>query len=377
MFAPRCLRPSSNKSHPWFSCAVARRRAYREGVRFLRRLLNVLYVTQPDAYLTRDQDNVVVRVQDEEKIRVPIHNLEGVIAFGHCMASPSLMSLCAEAGVSLSFLSESGRFMARVTGRTSGNVLLRRRQYRVADSDDQARAVALNCVLAKIANCRTVLLRAVRDHESVIDAEAVSAAAAELGAELRLAEDCQSLDALRGVEGDAARTYFGVFDHLILANKDAFYLRDRNRRPPKDNMNALLSFLYTLLAHDIQAALEAVGLDPQVGFLHRDRPGRPGLALDLMEELRPVLADRLALSLVNRKQVAPDGFMRTESGGVLMSAETRKTVIAAWQTRKREQIVHPFLGEKIEIGLIPYAQAMLLARYLRGDIDGYPPFFWK
>lgn len=343
----------------------------------MRKLLNVLYVTQPDAYLARDQENVVVRVQNEEKIRIPIHNLEGIIAFGHCMASPPLMELCAEAGVSLSFLSESGRFMARVTGRVSGNVLLRRRQYRVADSEGGSLAIAVNCVLAKIANCRTVLLRAVRDHEDVINVESVTAAAAALEDALRMAERCQSTEALRGIEGDAARTYFGAFDELILTNKAFFHLRDRTRRPPKDNMNAILSFIYTLLAHDLQAALETVGLDPQVGFLHRDRPGRPSLALDLMEELRPVLADRLALSLVNRRQVTPNGFVCSESGGILMSPETRKTVIAAWQTRKREQIVHPFLREKIEIGLIPHAQAMLLARYLRGDLDGYPPFFWK
>lgn len=343
----------------------------------MRKLLNVLYVTQPDAYLTRDQENVVVRVQDEEKIRIPIHNLEGIIAFGHCMASPPLMELCAEAGVSLSFLSENGRFMARVTGRVSGNVLLRRRQYRVADSERESLSIAVNCILAKIANCRTVLLRALRDHEDVINVKPVTAAAAALEVALRMAERCQSSETLRGIEGDAARAYFGAFDELILTNKESFHLGDRSRRPPKDSMNAILSFTYTLLAHDLQAALEAVGLDPQVGFFHRDRPGRPSLALDLMEELRPVLADRLALSLVNRRQVTPNGFVYNESGGVLMSPETRRTVITAWQTRKREQIVHPFLGEKIEIGLIPHAQAMLLARYLRGDLDGYPPFFWK
>ena len=343
----------------------------------MRKLLNVLYVTTPDAYLARDNDNVAVRVGDEVRVRVPIHNLEGIVAFGHCGASPALMALCAEAGVALTFLSENGRFMARVSGGVSGNVLLRRRQYRWADSEEESRRIAASFIIGKIANSRTVLLRAVRDHEAVIRSEAVRDTTAELAERLRWVETSQSLEDLRGVEGAAARAYFGVFDHLILTSKDDFYLRDRNRRPPRDNMNAVLSFLYALLTHDVQAALETVGLDPQVGFLHRDRPGRPSLALDLMEELRPVLADRLALSLVNRKQVTPGGFVRTESGGILMDDETRKAVIAAWQTRKREEVVHPYLNEKIEIGLIPYAQAVLLARHLRGDLDGYPPFFWK
>ncbi|MGE5560661.1 MAG: type I-C CRISPR-associated endonuclease Cas1c [Chloroflexota bacterium] len=343
----------------------------------MRKLLNVLYITSPDAYLACDNQNVAVRVENEVKVRIPVHNLEGIVAFGHCSASPALMALCAESGVALTFMSENGRFMARVTGATSGNVLLRRTQYRYADSDAESSRIAASFIIGKVANCRTVLLRAVRDHESTIESEAVRRAATELAARLQSVEIVQSLDDLRGLEGDAARAYFDVFDHLILANKDDFYFRDRNRRPPRDNMNAILSFLYALLTHDVQAALETVGLDPQVGFLHRDRPGRPSLALDLMEELRPVLADRLALSLVNRKQVTPGGFRRTESGGVLMDDETRRTVIAAWQARKREEIVHPYLSEKIEVGLIPYVQAVLLARHLRGDLDGYPPFFWK
>ncbi len=216
-----------------------------------------------------------------------------------------------------------------------------------------------------------------RDHETNICAEEVTAASTVLADYLMNVVEDSSLDTLRGIEGAAANAYFGVFDHLILGNKQDFFFKERSRRPPRDNMNALLSFLYTLLVHDVQAALETVGLDPQVGFLHQDRPGRPGLALDMMEELRPFLADRLALSLVNRKQVSPSGFQTLESGGVIMDDETRKTVISAWQKRKQEQIMHPFLNEKIEIGLIPYAQAMILARHLRGDLDGYPPFFWK
>ncbi|MGE5553386.1 MAG: type I-C CRISPR-associated endonuclease Cas1c [Betaproteobacteria bacterium] len=343
----------------------------------MRKLLNVLYVTAPDAYLARDGETVVVRVQDEVKLRVPIHNLEGIVTFGYCGASPALMALCAERHVALTFLNEHGQFMARVTGRVSGNVLLRRRQYRAADAESEALLLASAMILAKIANARAVLLRGIRDHGANIESDAVARSASNLSNHLQQIERCRSLDGLRGVEGDAAREYFAALDHLILTNKQDFFLHERSRRPPRDNMNALLSFLYTLLLHDFQAALETVGLDPQVGFLHRDRPGRPSLALDLMEELRPCLADRLALSLVNRKQVSPRGFRRTESGGVVMDAETRKTVISAWQKRKQEEIVHPYLGEEIAVGLIPYAQAMLLARYLRGDLDGYPPFFWK
>ncbi len=343
----------------------------------LRKLLNMLFVTSPDAYLSRDGENVVVSVDGEAKFRMPVHNLEGIATFGYTGASPGLMELCANRGVAITFLSQSGRFMARVTGRVSGNVLLRRRQYRVADSQDESARIASDIIVGKISNCRTVLQRAVRDHETNICAEEVTAASTVLADYLMNVVEDSSLDTLRGIEGAAANAYFGVFDHLILGNKQDFFFKERSRRPPRDNMNALLSFLYTLLVHDVQAALETVGLDPQVGFLHQDRPGRPGLALDMMEELRPFLADRLALSLVNRKQVSPSGFQTLESGGVIMDDETRKTVISAWQKRKQEQIMHPFLNEKIEIGLIPYAQAMILARHLRGDLDGYPPFFWK
>ncbi|MGE5509036.1 MAG: type I-C CRISPR-associated endonuclease Cas1c [Chitinophagales bacterium] len=343
----------------------------------MRRLLNVLYVTSPDAYLIRDGENVVVKVENETRFRVPVHNLEGIVTFGHSGASPALMALCGERQVALTFLGEHGQFLARVTGEVSGNVLLRRRQYRVADCAEQALRLSSAFVLGKIANCRAVLSRGLRDHKDVIDSPAVASKVEKLTWLIHQAELAASGDHLRGVEGEAARHYFAALDHLILTNRGDFYLHERNRRPPKDNMNALLSFLYTLLAHDVQAAVESVGLDPQVGFLHADRPGRPSLALDLMEELRPTLADRVALSLVNRRQVVAAGFHRSESGGVIMDSETRKTVITTWQKRKQEEILHPFLGEKIPVGLIPFAQAMLLARHLRGDLDGYPPFFWR
>ncbi|NPV80635.1 MAG: type I-C CRISPR-associated endonuclease Cas1 [Firmicutes bacterium] len=343
----------------------------------MRKLLNVLYVTSPDAYLSRDGENVVVRSGEEERFRVPIHILESIVCFNYVGASPALMGLCAEKGVALSFLTEYGEFLARVTGPVSGNVLLRRQQYRMADDPLMSARVARWFVTAKIANCRTVFQRAIRDHAEVVDRGSLTQAGDVLAACLVHLENCEDLEAIRGIEGEAARTYFSCFNHLILEQKESFAMNGRNRRPPMDNTNALLSFLYTLLLHDTQSALETVGLDPYVGFLHRDRPGRPSLALDLMEELRPYLADRLALSLINRKQLTERGFRKTEGGGVLMSDDTRKIVLAEWQKRKQEEITHPYLKEKIPIGLIPYVQSLLFARYLRGDIDGYPPFFWR
>jgi len=343
----------------------------------MRKLLNTLYVTTPNAYIARDGENVVVRIGEEERFRIPVHNLEGIVCFGYTGASPALMALCAERGVSLSFLTEHGQFLAKVTGPVSGNVLLRRRQYRLADDEVSSTRMAIAFITGKIANCRTVLQRAIRDHGSSIDSASVSQTVTALTGLLDRLGRCNNLESVRGIEGEAAQMYFSSLDHLILDQKENFYMRERTRRPPLDNMNALLSFLYTLLTHDVQAALETVGLDPAVGFLHRDRPGRPSLALDLMEELRPYLVDRLALSLINRRQITSGGFVRKETGGIIMDNDTRKTVIAAWQKRKQEEITHPFLNEKIPIGLIPYAQALLLSRYLREDIDGYPPFFWR
>jgi CRISPR-associated protein Cas1 len=260
-----------------------------------------------------------------------------------------------------------------VQGPVNGNVLLRREQYRRADNEPASAAIAQAVLLAKIANSRTVLLRADRERPS----QTLELACLQLAQSLRLAEMEGNLDSLRGIEGDAARTYFGAFDELIVAQREDFQFHERSRRPPLDNVNALLSFIYVLLAHDVASALEAVGLDPAVGFLHRDRPGRAGLALDLMEELRPVLADRLVLSLINRRQVSSSGFTRAESGGVIMDDATRKEVLVAWQKRKQEEVQHPFLGERIPVGLIPHAQALLLARFLRGDMDAYPAYFWR
>lgn len=342
----------------------------------MRQLLNTLFVTTQGSYLSREGETVLVRADGEKRLQVPIHTLGGIVCFGQVSCSPPLMGFCAERQVAVSFLTENGKFLARVQGPASGNVLLRREQYRRADDQRHCASLAQAFVLAKVANCKIVLQRGRRDHPGNATAEIDSAltALSRVLAELR---QPQELDVVRGREGDAARLYFSVFGHLITAQKDRFFFYQRSRRPPLDNVNALLSFLYTLLVHDTAAALETVGLDSAVGYLHRDRPGRPGLALDLMEEFRAFLVDRLVLSVINRQQVSAEGFRTSESGGVAMSDDTRKAVLIAWQKRKQEEIQHPFLGEKVPVGLLPYVQALLLARYLRGDLDGYPPFIWR
>lgn len=343
----------------------------------MKRLLNTLYVTTQGAYLNKDGASLVVSVEQMERLRLPIHTLSGVVCFGNVLCSPFLLGHCAENGVALSFLTENGRFLARVSGKVSGNVLLRRQQYRMADDDESTLKIARTMVAAKAANSRTVLQRVLRDHADKVATDKLAPAITRLGRIATEVMEAPRLEALRGNEGDAGREYFEVFDHLITAQKEAFQFKDRNRRPPLDPVNALLSFVYVLLAHDCVGALEAVGLDPQVGFLHRDRPGRSSLALDLMEEFRPVIADRLVLSLINLKQVNGRGFKRTASGAVEMTDDTRKAVLMAYQKRKQEEIKHPYLDESMAVGLLPYAQALLLSRYLRGDLDGYPAFVWR
>jgi len=339
---------------------------------------NTLYVTTQGAYLARDGQCLVVRVQREDRLRLPLHTIDGVVCFGRVSCSPPLMGFCGEQGVAVSFLSLHGRFLGRLVGPVSGNVLLRREQYRWADDvDGHAARIAQTIVAAKIANARTVLLRSARDHPEKAGGPAVAAGVRQLGHTLETLRHALPLDRVRGEEGDAARVYFGVFDHLITDQKDAFAFRGRSRQPPLDFTNALLSFVYALLVHDCRSALETVGLDPAVGFLHRDRPGRPSLALDLMEEFRPVIADRLVLSLINRRQVAPQGFRVGETGAVEMDDATRRTVLVAYQKRKQDETTHPFLGDRTTVGLLPHLQAMLLARHLRGDLDAYPAFFWK
>jgi CRISP-associated protein Cas1 len=343
----------------------------------MKKHLNTLFVTTQGTYLSKEGETVVVKVEGEVRLRLPIHTLGGIVCFGNIMCSPFLMGFCAERDVAISFLSEYGRFLARVQGPVSGNVLLRREQYRRADDMDVSANVAKALVMGKLANCRTVLQRALRDHPDKINKGKVQRASQQLNSFLSELQSDLPLNVVRGIEGKAAHTYFSVFDHLIISQKDDFYFNGRNRRPPLDKVNCLLSFLYTILMHDIRSALESVGLDSAVGFLHRDRPGRPGLALDLMEEFRPFLADRLTLSLINLSQAKNKGFQKKESGAVLMSDEMRKTLLVAYQKRKQDEIFHPFLEEKVSIGMLFHVQALLLARYLRGDLDGYPPFIWK
>lgn len=346
----------------------------------MRRMLNTIYVTSEGAWLRKDGANLVVEVEGAEQGRVPLHMLDGVVTFGRSGCSPALMAACAEAGITISHLNPNGRFLARVEGPRSGNVLLRRAQHRAADDPARQVPIVRGMVAAKAANQRTVLLRALRDHSEGMPPaarEAVAAAEQRLGHIARRTLAVTEVEGLRGIEGEAAATYFGVFDHLIRAGDPAFRFAGRSRRPPLDRINALLSFLYAMLGHDCRSALEAHGVDPQVGFLHADRPGRPGLALDLMEELRPVLADRLALSLVNRGQLRAKDFVVEEAGAVRLSDAARKAVLVAWQERKRDQLRHPFLGEAAPLGMVAYLQAQLLARHLRGDLDGYPAFVWR
>lgn len=342
----------------------------------MKKLLNVLYVTVPDSYLALDGENVLIRKDEKVAMRLPLLNLENIVCFGYTGASPALMGACAERNIGLCFLTPHGRFLARVTGKVKGNVLLRKKQYTVSELEGDSVKIAASFLIGKISNCRKVLERAIRDHSLAVDVNALTKASASLKESMRAINDCSSIYDLMGFEGSAAKIYFGVFDQLILQQKDSFHFDERSRRPPLDNLNALLSFLYTVLTSEVSSALETVGLDPYVGFLHQDRPGRPSLALDLMEELRPVFADRLALSLINRKQILGSGFTQKENGGILMDDDTRKKVLTVWQERKQEMITHPFLKEQVQFGLVPYIQAMLLARHLRGDLDAYPPFFW-
>ncbi len=343
----------------------------------MRKLLNVIYVTSPDAYLSLEGETIVIKRDNQTAVHLPLHNIENILCFGYAGASPALMASCAERNIGIAFLSPYGRFLARVIGRTKGNVLLRKRQYLLSEDNEASVELGSSFLIGKIYNSRKVIERATRDHALVVDVGELNEASLSLKVLVRSLKDCRNINDLMGFEGNAARVYFGVFNHFILHQKQSFFFTERSRRPPLDNLNALLSFFYTILASEVLSALESVGLDPYVGFLHQDRPGRPSLALDLMEELRPIFADRLALTLINRKQIHPDGFIQKESGGIIMNDITKKTVLTAWQEKKKEEIMHPFLREKIEFGLIPYVQALLLARHIRGDLDAYPPYFWN
>ncbi len=340
----------------------------------MRKLLNTLYVTTPEAYLTKDGLNVVVSVDKEERFRIPILNVESIVTFGYMGASPGLMKLCMDNNVSLSFMTSQGRFICRMQGATRGNVLLRKKQYTLSEDENVSLHLAKLFITGKVFNTRSILQRYIRDNGADDDVEYVIK---QLDWRKKRILSAENMEILRGEEGNAANTYFDVFNHLILNQKEDFQFNGRSRRPPKDEVNAMLSFVYTLIANDVAAALETVGLDPYVGFMHTLRPGRISLALDMMEELRAYLGDRLVLSMINRKQVTKKNFIRQNDENFVMADECRKTLLTTWQQRKKEMIEHPYLKEKIPIGLLPYAQAMLLARFLREDLDDYPVFLMR
>lgn len=337
----------------------------------MRILLNTLYVTTPEAYLSKDGLNAVVSVKQEEIFRIPIHNIEQIVTFGYMGASPGLMKLCADNSVSLTFLTPQGRYISRSQGPTKGNVLLRKAQYRYSDDPQYSLHLSKLFIGGKIQNYRNILRRFIRDNGFNEDVEK---AASDLVRCKKQVLNADSIESVRGIEGEAATLYFAVFPNLILNQKENFIFQGRNRRPPKDAVNAMLSFAYSLVCNDMISALETVGLDPYVGFMHTLRPGRASLALDVMEELRAYLGDRLVLSLINRKQISINDFVKQGDEGIVMTDNGRKTIITAWQNRKREQITHPYLNERVSIGLLPYIQATLLARYIRNDIDDYPVF---
>ena len=340
----------------------------------MRKLLNTLYVTTPEAYLSKDGLNIVVSVKQKEIFRIPAINIEGIVTFGYMGASPGLMKLCSDNGISLTFLSTQGRFISRVQGTVKGNVLLRKRQYQLSDDELWSVNIARLMIGGKIQNYRSILRRYIRDYG---ENESINQAVRILERAKHDALTAQDKATLIGYEGIASNAYFEVLPVLILNQKTDFPFHGRNRRPPKDAVNAMLSFAYTLIANDVSAALETIGLDPYVGFLHTLRPGRISLALDMMEELRAYLGDRFVLSLINKKQITSKDFMFQGDEGVVMTDSGKRTFLSAWQGRKREEIIHPYLNERIDIGLLPYTQAMLLARYIRQDIDNYPVFLIK
>lgn len=343
----------------------------------MKHLLNTLYILSEDIYLSLDGENVLANRDKQVIARYPLHTLQNIVSFSYSGASPALMGTCAQRQIGLAFCSPMGKFLARVCGEGNGNVLLRRSQYRIADDPAQCCLISRTMIFGKLYNARWSIERTRRDHALRVDGEKLAAASGEIREMLPKVKTVTDPDELRGLEGVAAAAYFRVFDEMILGDKDTFCFHGRSRRPPMDAVNAMLSFAYSLLAHDCASALESVGLDSYVGFLHRDRPGRTSLALDLMEELRPCMADRFVLTLINNRQVKASDFVYMDSGAVLLSDDGRKSFLKSWQEKKKEQLTHPYLGEKLPWGMIPYTQALLLSRYLRGDLDAYPPFLWK
>lgn len=343
----------------------------------MKQLLNTLFVTSEDIYLSLEGENVLANRDKEVVARYPLHTLQSIVSFSYPGASPALMGKCAQYGIGLAFCSPQGRFLARVCGESSGNVLLRREQYRIADDPARCCQIARTMIFGKLSNGAASIQRTLRDHALRVQDCGLEDAASDIRQMLPQILAAADPDTLRGLEGVAATAYFGVFDHMLLNRKEEFFFHGRNRRPPLDRVNAMLSFAYSLLAHDCASALESVGLDSYVGFLHQDRPGRQSLALDLMEELRACMADRFVLTLVNNRMIRPEDFQVQDSGAVLLTDDGRQKFLKTWQERKRDTLTHPYLGEKLSWGMIPYVQALLLARCLRGDLDGYPPFLWK
>lgn len=343
----------------------------------MKRHLNTLYITSPDAFIRKEGMTFVVEVEDKKVLQAPVHTIENIVCFGFKPVTPALMAFCAENNIGVSYLSMHGKFLARVYGEQRGNVLLRKTQYQLSDSQEKSLSIARNMVAAKISNARSILQRHLRNHGGKEENKTVDSAIQDLSQYINLVKNAHNLDVLRGYEGDAASCYFGCFNSLITSQNEDFVMNGRTKRPPLDPVNALLSFIYMLLVNELRSALETTGLDPQVGFLHRIRPGRPSLALDMMEEFRSYIADRVALNLINLRQVGKSDFEKRETGEIRMSYKCRKEVIIAYQKKKDEEIEHPFLGEKTTVGLLPHIQAMLLARYIRGDIEEYPPFYIK
>ena len=343
----------------------------------LRKLLNSLYILSEDRYLTLDGENIVIKSEEEEDKRYPLHMIESIISFSYKGASPALIGKCVENNIGIAFFTPHGKFLTKASGKMHGNVLLRKEQYRISDDENRSCIYARNMITGKIYNGRWILERMCRDHSEIINVEKLKAVSGEMYQKLPEIREISDLGTLRGIEGELATRYFSVFDDMILNQREDFRFNGRNRRPPKDYVNALLSFAYTMLSLDCANALESVGLDSYVGFLHRDRPGRASFALDLMEELRPLMGDKFVLSLINLKKIKKEHFVVQGDEAILLNDEGRKVFFTAWQNKKIEEIKHPFLGEKVQWGLVPYVQALLLARTIRGDLDEYPPFLWK
>lgn len=343
----------------------------------MRKLLNTLYVMTEDSYLTLDGENIVILCDDERLARFPLHTIENIICFTYKGASPALMGACADRGIGCSLFSPNGKFLARITKKNYGNVLLRKQQYRISDQVELSSIFARNMIAAKVYNCRWSVERTLRDNAMRVDVEKIKRISKKLAEGVNQVRASKDLDNLRGIEGELATKYFSIFDDLIINQKEVFDFHGRNRRPPLDRVNAILSFTYTILAGECANALESVGLDPYVGFLHSDRPGRQSLALDLVEELRAIMADRFVLTLINTKVIRENHFVEQKDGAVLLNEMGRKQFFSAWQSHKKEVITHPFLKEKVEWGLVPYVQSLLLARTIRGDLEEYPPFLWK